>query len=147
MKNDWDAFERGILAQSGNELVAVHGGHQNVGNDEIRRSELRLLQSLFAVVRFNHLVPEGGQQRHVELAALNVIVDDEDQCHGYSARFGMQSLSCSSSICGSIGLEMNFFAPCTRARSCSRVDQTEEDRKTKGILDNSGSDFTMRMNS
>src|SRR5713101_5599766 len=81
VEDDRDIFHRGTLAEGGNELVAVHGGHQDVGDDEIRLSEPRLVQPLSPIACFNDLMPDGRQQGGVELATVNVIVNHEDQCH------------------------------------------------------------------
>lgn len=71
-----DIFQQRMLAEGRNELVAIHGRHQDVGDDEVRLSEPCLSQSLFTIARFNHLMPGGRQQGYVELASIFIIIDD-----------------------------------------------------------------------
>ncbi len=62
VEDDRHARTARIGAQQPDELVSVHGGHQNVGNDQVRPCGLYSRQSVGTVRRLDHAVTFVAEQ-------------------------------------------------------------------------------------
>ena len=78
VEDDLDRRERRIGAQLPHQLVAVHRGHHDVGDHELRIHGARQNQALAAVAGFEHLMPLILHQGHHQLAVGGIVVDDDD---------------------------------------------------------------------
>ena len=72
---------RAIGAQLAREHVAVHAGHQHVGNHQLGRLGARSLERLARVRGLAYAVPGDLEQRRQRLAVGAVIVDDQNVGH------------------------------------------------------------------
>ena len=67
-------------AQAAAELVAVHAGHQDIGDDQVGLGPGNLLQRHVALVRGRNVVAAAAQRlgEHLRVGAL--VVDHQDSC-------------------------------------------------------------------
>ncbi len=70
-----------IRAQLAREHVAVHAGHQHVGDDEVGRLGARALERLARVGGLAYAVPGDLEQRRERFAVRAIIVNDQDVGH------------------------------------------------------------------
>ena len=85
-----------IGAQMRDEFVAVHGGHQDVGDHEVGALGAHAFQRLRAVRGFEQAMAAVPEQRQQELAVRGAIVDDQDGGHVRSAPYVYGVPACSS---------------------------------------------------
>ena len=71
----------GFELQAPRQLIAVHAGHQHVRDDQRWHVAAREVERPAAVVRSEHLVADGLEQRRESLPVRAVVVRDEDSCH------------------------------------------------------------------
>jgi hypothetical protein len=88
-----------IGAQLPGEHVAVHAGHEHVGDDEVGRPLSRAVERLARVGRAAHVVARDFKQRGERLAVRAVVVDDEDLSH---FRFGQSSRTTAAAVRASL---------------------------------------------
>src|SRR6266404_383624 len=148
VENYWNLFGELHAPELLNQLIAIHMGHQDIRDDEFGCFRGNTRDSFLPVGCFQQTMAFVSEKRCQNAAVQRIVIDHKNGSHFYAPFFPSRHCSSSeSNNAGSIGREINFFAPCTRARSCSRTDQTEDDRKTNGIFESLASACTMRINS
>ena len=75
----------GDAARATRNLVAVHGGHHEVAEHEVRALLANLLKSLLTVFCHVHLGTKMGQQRPREFAMIGMVLNDQNghTCQGH----------------------------------------------------------------
>jgi len=81
VEDDLGRRQRRIGAQLLHELVAVHGRHQDVGDDQVGALGAHQRQAVRAVDRFQQAVAGEAEQGLQELAVGGAVVDDQDGRH------------------------------------------------------------------
>nr|BFE73761.1 hypothetical protein GCM10020092_070620 [Actinoplanes digitatis] len=72
---------RGGRAELLRELVAVHAGHEHVGEHQVGVPGVRQAERLAALVRLDDRVPAVGQDVADQLTVGSLVIDDEDGAH------------------------------------------------------------------
>src|SRR5918996_5886328 len=73
-----------ISTQLTNELEAIHFGHEEVGNDQLRPFGARFLQSFGAITGRDHAVAIVLKHCRQEFSVTSVVVDNQNGGHGCS---------------------------------------------------------------
>jgi hypothetical protein len=81
VQDDRRFAELGIRSQLPREFVAVHGRHEDVGNDEIRLLGPSRRKTVETIGCFDQQMTLAIEQCHAQLAVRGVVVNDQDFRH------------------------------------------------------------------
>ncbi|HLC13915.1 MAG TPA: hypothetical protein VJK31_11715 [Chthoniobacterales bacterium] len=71
-----------ILPQLLDKLIAIHPGHEHIGDNQVRLFFADQLQRFFSAGGFDQAIVAGLQRRHEQCPVVFVIVNNDNCLHG-----------------------------------------------------------------
>src|SRR5581483_4175098 len=119
------------LPQPAHKLIAIHGGHQDVANHQIRVQVGDFREGLGAIGGFGYGVAEMAQNGAQVIAAGRIVFDDKNVSHGLAIGLG-NAVDFSSSCSGSMGRRMKRLAPAAMALFLALASVSVEEIRMQG---------------